>query len=215
MLTSESQWEWDSGRTIATFVACFVISIVFAIQQYFSILTTPEHRLFPIEFLKSRSMILLHIATAASGTALFVPVYYIPLLFQFVKGDNGLDAAVRLLPFVMVDIFFIIAGGVLMMKIGYYLPFFVWSGVFTIIGAALMYTVTSTTSASAIYGFSVLIAIGAGPTSQAAYSIAPAKVLPHQIPAAIGFINVAQIGGVVSDSLFPEGSNTINYSSNC
>jgi len=80
--------------------------------------------------------------------------------------------------------------------VGYYLPFFVFSRIFTIMGSALMYTVTASTSISAIYGFSVLIAIGAGLASQAAYSIAPAKVKPHQVPAAIGFINTAQIGGV-------------------
>ncbi len=60
-----------------------------------------------------------------------------------------------------------------------------------------MYTVTASTSASAIYGFTVLIAMGAGIGSQAAYSIAPVKVHPSKISDSIGFINVAQIGGVV------------------
>jgi MFS family permease len=192
-----SAWAWNSGRTIGTFVACLVTLIVFAVQQCFAIFTTPTQRLFPVEFLKSRSMILLHIATACAATALFVPVFYIPLLFQFVRGDSGLESAVRLLPFILLLIVFIMGQGIVMPLVGYYLPFFVWAGVFMIIGSALMYTVTSTTSASAIYGFSVLIAIGAGVTSQAAYSIAPAKVQPHQIAAAIGYINVAQIGGVV------------------
>lgn len=55
-----------------------------------------------------------------------------------------------------------------------------------------MYTVKASTSTSAIYGYTVLIAIGAGLAAQTAYSVAPAKVQPHQVPGAIGFINVAQ-----------------------
>ena len=84
-----------------------------------------------------------------------------------------------------------------MPMIGYYMPFFILSAVFVLIGGALMYTVKATTSTSAIYGYTVLIAVGSGLSAQAAYSVAPAKVQPHQVPAAIGFINVAQIGGIV------------------
>ncbi|KAE9377238.1 MFS general substrate transporter [Stipitochalara longipes BDJ] len=190
-------WAWGDGRTIGTFVACFLILILFCLQQYFSILTTPTNRLFPISFLKSRTMVLLYTASAASGAALFIPVYFIPLYFQFSRGDSGLQAAVRLLPFICVDITFVMVQGILMPLVQYYFPFYIISGLFTVIGGALMYTVTATTSASAIYGFTVLIAIGAGIGSQAAYSIAPVKVHPSKISDSIGFINVAQIGGIV------------------
>lgn len=86
--------------------------------------------------------------------------------------------------------------GILLPKVAYYNPFFIVSGVFTTLGGALLYTVTSTTSNSAIYGFTVLLAIGTALASQAAYSIVLAKVEPQQISDAIGFINVAQNGGI-------------------
>lgn len=190
-------WAWNSGRTIGTFVACFVILVVFALQQFFSVFTTPERRLFPVEFLASQTMIFLHILTACAGTAMFVTIYYVPLMFQFSRGDSGLESAVRLLPFIMVLIFFVMGSGIVMPLIGYYMPFFVLSSIFMLIGGALMYTVKASTSTSAIYGYTVLIAIGAGLSAQISYSVAPAKVQPHQVPAAIGFINVAQIGGIV------------------
>jgi MFS family permease len=190
-------WAWGDGRTIGTFVACFLILVLFCLQQYFSILTTPTNRLFPISFLKSRTMVLLYTASAATGAALFIPVYFIPLYFQFSRGDSGLQAAVRLLPFICVDITFVMGQGILMPLVRYYFPFYIITGIFAIIGGALMYTVTASTSASAIYGFTVLIAMGAGIGSQAAYSIAPVKVHPSKISDSIGFINVAQIGGVV------------------
>ena len=192
-----AQWPWNDHRTIIMFVFFGVITIAFVIMQYFAIFTTKENRIFPGELLKSRTMLLLYFGTACAATALFVPIYFIPLYFQFAHGDSALKAAVRLLPFILVAVFFVLVNGAVMPKIGYYYPFYVASGVFTLIGGALLYTVDSNTSTPAIYGYSVLVAIGAGLTSQAAYSIGPAKVQPHQAPAVIGFINVAQIGSIV------------------
>lgn len=58
-----------------------------------------------------------------------------------------------------------------------------------------MYTVDRSTSTGAIYGYTVLLAFGTGLNAQMAYSIAAAKVSPQEVPAAVGYINVAQIGG--------------------
>ncbi|KAM0130367.1 hypothetical protein ACHAO1_007959 [Botrytis cinerea] len=196
-----ANWPWNDGRTIATFVVCGVIFILFAVQQQLCILTTPEDRLFPVQFLKSRTMILLFICTAAAGTALFVPIFYIPLFFQFSKGDDGIQAAVRLMPFIVLYIVVVMSQGILMPKIGYYWPFFVLWGMFALAGGAAMTTVTTSTNAGSIYGWSILIAIGCGMITQASYSIAPAILgrdgRGQEVPASIGYINVAQIGGVV------------------
>ena len=59
-----------------------------------------------------------------------------------------------------------------------------------------MHTVNSETSTNKIYGYEVLVAAGAGLTFQISYTIVVVKVTPAEVPAAIGFINVGQIGGV-------------------
>lgn len=143
-------------------------------------------------------MVLLYILTATAATALFVPIYYLPLFFQFVHADTAIRAAVRLLPFILVVVFFTIVNGGAMPKFGYYMPWFVFSSVLILIGGALMTTIHPGTSVAKIYGYTILIAAGAGSTTQAAYSIAPAKVHDAgDIPAAVAFINVAQIGAIV------------------
>jgi Major Facilitator Superfamily len=125
-------------------------------------------------------------------------VYYIPLYFNFVHGDSSVDAAVRLLPFICVTIFFIMLNGALMPKFGYYMPWYLVSGIFLVIGGATMYALTGpNTPVSHVYGFSILAAVGAGAAQQAAYSIAQAKVPVHRIADAVGFINSAQIGAPV------------------
>ena len=202
-----STWNWQSGGTIALWVLFGLSLIAFAFQQIFTIFTTEEHRLFPIQFLKSRSLILIYFGTSAAGAGLFMTIYYVPLFFQFTKGDTAIEAAVRLLPFVIVAIFCIMLSGAVLPKFPWYNVWYLISGVFIIIGSSLMFTVTQTTHPAAIYGFEIIIAIGTGLSCQIGYSLAPVMVKPHEIPHAIGFINVAQIGGVaialsISGSIF-------------
>lgn len=123
-----------------------------------------------------------------------ISIYYVPLFFQFTKGDTALEAAVRLLPFIIVFVFFVMFAGGLLPVVGRYAPWYFPASILMIIGGAFMYRVKPTTHTAAIYGFEVLIAIGVGLIFQTGYSVAAAKVAPEDVPASIGFINVAQIG---------------------
>ncbi|KAJ6259382.1 Efflux pump patC [Drechslerella dactyloides] len=192
-----AQWAWGDHRTIIMFVFFGVILIAFVLQQYFTVFTSPENRVFPGHLLRRRSFVLLYTLTSTPAAGVFVPAYFIPLYFQFSKGDSAIDAAVRLLPFVVLLVTFVMLNGFLMPVFGYYMPWYVWAGVTILIGGSLMHTITPTTSTAAVYGYSILIAVGAGAASQVAYSVAPAKVQPHDVPSAIGFMNHAQIGTIV------------------
>ncbi|KAH8801449.1 major facilitator superfamily domain-containing protein [Xylogone sp. PMI_703] len=198
-----AQWAWSDGRTIATFVVCGVLIILFSLQQRFAIFTTKEFRIFPCAFLEHLYPLLLFFTTACTATSLFICIYYTPLLFQFTRNDTALDAAVRLLPFIVLCITSIMANGMLMPKFGYYKPWFMASGAFLIIGGCLMYEIHATTPTSKIYGYNILAAVGTGLSSQAAYSVLSVKVAmdpkfgPAMVPEAIGFINTAQIGTIV------------------
>ena len=195
-----AQWSWNNSRTIACFVVCGVLIILFGLQQHFSSI---QHRIFPMGFLSSLSVLLQYVTTSCMATSLFVPIYYIPIFFQFARGDSALEAAVRLLPYIIVAIFCIMLNGAMMQKLGYYKPWPCVSGILVLIGGALMFTVDSQTSPAKVYGYSVLIAFGTGLSSQVAYSVVPIKMTvdsrygPHMIPDAISFINMAQIGSVV------------------
>ncbi|KAL8638513.1 MAG: hypothetical protein Q9228_004336 [Teloschistes exilis] len=191
-----STYAWNSGRIIGLFICSGILFILFAVQQTFAILTTIERRIFPIEFMKSRIMLVLFAETACASTATFLPIYFIPLFFQFVHNDSALEAGVRLLPFVIFLVVVCVANGAIMSITGYYFPWYVVGGVFNLIGAALMYTVNNGSSTARVYGYSILIAIGSGAFVQASFSVAQAKVKPEVIPLAIGFITAGQIGGV-------------------
>ncbi|KAL3421549.1 MFS drug efflux pump [Phlyctema vagabunda] len=191
------EWAWSSGSSIALFVVSGVLFVAFGVQQTYCILCTHETRLFPIHFLKNRALVALFALNSCASSGLFISVYYIPLFFQFTKGDTAINASVRLLPFVLVLIFVIILNGHLMTKLGYYLPWYVLGGAFELVAGALMYTVTPTTSTGAVYGYTVLMAIGVGAFNQAGYSVVQAKVSPDEIPFALGYMMFSQLGGIV------------------
>ena len=110
-----------------------------------------------------------------------------------VQGDDALHAAVRLLPIVFTLVFGVVAGGIALTKIGYYSPFYIAGTCLGLIGAALFHTIDLNTSAGKIYGYSILVGLGAGLFSQAGYPIAQAKVPKHQLAGATGFIALGQL----------------------
>ncbi|PON23436.1 hypothetical protein TGAM01_v207670 [Trichoderma gamsii] len=192
------QWAWNDGRTIATIVVFVAVLIIFAIQQTFSILTTPENRSFPIHLLRSRSQVLLYIATSSNITSLFVIVYFIPIYFQFVHGDSAIEAAIRLLPFVILTVSFNLAAGYLLSKVRYYMPIYVIAGFFITLGGALLTAyLDPNTPTNYIYGFTVITAVGSGLTLQIGYAVASLKVKPKHMGDALALQNVSQIGGSV------------------
>jgi MFS family permease len=191
------QWPWKDGRTYATIVAFVVVLVLYIVQQGLCLFTTPESRAFPVHLLRSRTQILLYIATAANITSLFVVVYFIPIYFEFVHNDSALQAALRLLPFVIVAVCFNLGTGHLLSKIRYYMPIYLVSGIFMTLGSALMVAyLNPDTPVSYIYGFSVITAVGTGLTLQIGYPIATLKA-PDHMGDALAMQNVSQIGGTV------------------
>jgi hypothetical protein len=152
-------------------------------------------------------MVLLYVATGGAAAANAVTLYYVPLFFQFTRNDSALQAAVRLLPFIVLFIFCVMLAGGLLPVIRRYNIFYIIGGALALTGGALMFTINASTSVSRIYGYEVLIAAGTGLVFQNAYAVAAAKVSPSDRSNAIGFINVAQIGTIaialaIAGSLF-------------
>jgi hypothetical protein len=204
-------WPWDSGKVIGMFVASGVLFIILGFQQVYLVFTTTDRRIFPVQFFRSRTILILFAMTSAGGTAIFLPIYMIPIFFQFVHNDSALEAGVRLLPFIMLVIFAVISNGAIMSAYGYYMPWYTAGGVFVIIGGALMYTIDTETSVAAIYGYTIIAGFGVGLFAQASFSVAQAVVDPSDVASAVGFITCAQTSGVtialaIANSIFLNGA---------
>lgn len=189
-------WSWNDGRTIATIVVFGVLTVAYALQQYYCIFTTPETRSFPIHLLKSRTQVLTAVCSAASYSALYIPVYFTPIYFQFVQNDTALKAAVRLLPYLLVAVAFNLGSGYLLSKVKYYMPIYLISGILITIGGSCLYVyLKPETSTATIYGLDVILAVGVGLTMQIGYAVATLKVEPDDVASSLSMQNVSQMGG--------------------
>ena len=181
-------YAWNSGTEIALFVVAGVLFLAFGVQQGLSLGTTKERRIFPVTFLTSRdyarTSVLMFCCAAAGGATIFVPVYFIPLFFQFTRGDTAIEAAVRLLPFILVMVFVTITQGVLLShpsgRFSLYIVWYLAGGACTLVGGTLMYLIDAKTSEAWVYGSSALVGVGAGMAGQAAFSIAVSYVTTEE-----------------------------------
>ncbi|KAH9875837.1 hypothetical protein IAQ61_003302 [Plenodomus lingam] len=189
-------YEWNSGTIIALFVVSGVLWIAFAVQQSLTLFTTPADRMFPVQFLKNKEAMLLFICAAAINSAVFVPIYFIPIYFQFSRGDGALDSAIRLLPLIFLLCATILVNGKLMSRFGYYMPWYLVGGVFCLIANVFLSLLDATTSQSYIYGFEALLGLGAGGSVQAGYAVIQTVVPATDLGYAVSFIMIAQIGGI-------------------
>ncbi|KAK8126549.1 uncharacterized protein PG998_002308 [Apiospora kogelbergensis] len=204
--SEEHFYAWNSGTTIALFVVAGVLFIAFGIQQAYAIFTTLDRRVFPSHFLRNHNAVLLYMVASAVNTAGFIPIYYIPLYFQFTQGDDPIKAGVRLLPLICVLSVFILLNGHLSKhcplttpwitlltlpttvgRFSYFQPWYIFGSVLTLIGGVLL---------SSIYGFEVLVGVGTGSFIQAGYAVIQAMVPPEEMAYGISFMMLAQLGGI-------------------
>lgn len=194
--TAGIQWPWSSAQVIALWAVFGVLLVGYILQQWLCIFTTPQDRSFPVHLLKSRTQLSLCVATAANAAAAFCMIYFIPIYFQFVHGDKALMAAVRLLPYIAVNVSTNLATGRFLPQIQYYMPVYLTSGLFTVIGSALfMAYLRPSTQQGVIYGLMIIIGVGTGMTFSLGFSIASIKAGPSDVGRAISLQNVCRLGG--------------------
>ena len=87
---------------------------------------------------------------------------------------------------------FALINGALMPKFGYYLPWYLFGGAAILVGSALMYTISSNTEPSTVYGYTALIGIGVGSYLQAGYPISQCLVSSAEVADIIGFMSVGE-----------------------
>ena len=131
-------YPWKSPTIIVLFVIGGLCWVAFAFQQSFNILTSIENRMFPVHLMKKREPVLLFLIGTFVGTIAYADVYYIPIYFQFTRGDSPITTAERMLPFIFMLITFMLASGFLMSRYGLYKVWYVGGSALALVGSVLM-----------------------------------------------------------------------------
>ncbi|KAL8728429.1 MAG: hypothetical protein Q9166_005391 [cf. Caloplaca sp. 2 TL-2023] len=189
-------YAWENGRIIALFVLAGLFSGAFAVQQTLTLFTRESDRMFPVQFLKMKEPVLLFIAMAAANAGGFIAIYYIPTYFAFVRGDQPVESAIRLLPLIVFISTVVLVNGAMVAKSGYYQPWYVAGGALVLIGGVQMHLVDISTSTAKIYGYEVILGVGTGAYIQAGYGVIQAIMEPSNMSYAITFLMLAQLLGI-------------------
>ena len=131
-------YSFSSGSEIALWVMTGVLLIAFILVTIYHPGVEAEHRLYPWHFMKQIELDILQYHLFIVAGAMFMTLYYIPLIFQFTRLDGPLMAGVRVLPFITMVVFFGFVNGALMPKFGYYMPWYVFGDAMILIGSSLM-----------------------------------------------------------------------------
>ncbi|TVY16350.1 Efflux pump DEP3 [Lachnellula arida] len=188
---------WSSGSEITLWVMTFVLLIAFILITKYHPFVAAEHKLLPVQFMKTKDLIILPIQAFLVAGAMFMSIYYTPLIFQFTRGDSPLEAGVRILPLICMIVFGSLLNGVVMPRLGYYMPWYIVGNAMLVVGAALMTTIKASTSNAAIYGFTVLIGLGVGCYQSAGIAVVSALAPASEVNNAVSLMTIAQVVGTI------------------
>ncbi|KAF1995547.1 MFS general substrate transporter [Amniculicola lignicola CBS 123094] len=187
---------WSYSGIWGPLLAFGILFCIFVIVQYYQ----KDRAIIPYRIISQRTIAFccLFEVTIFLGTTTIV--YYLPFYFQSVKGLTPHQSGILILPFVVTNSFFAFAGGVVISKTGYYVPF-LWAGsAIMVIGCGLLYTLNINSTTSAIVGFQMIASIGYGLCVQVPFTAV--QVLPGKdIAVGNGLMAFFQgLGGALSVS---------------
>ncbi|WKT47224.1 Major facilitator superfamily [Fusarium oxysporum f. sp. vasinfectum] len=200
-------YSFHSGTIIALWTVTGVLLVAFIVLLKLHPLVSKENRLYPLHFFKEWILINMQLQVFLSSGIILAMTYFVPLYFQFIKGDGALEAGVRLLPLIMFMVAVSMLNGFLMPKYGLIPVWYIGGSALALIGSALMYTINDTTSNGKVYGYNILVGAGAGCYIVAGFAIMQSLVPTHEIANAVGAMTISQDLGMVlflaiSGSLF-------------
>ncbi|KAK2602323.1 hypothetical protein N8I77_008867 [Diaporthe amygdali] len=107
-------FEWQSFSMIILWILVGIVGITFFLAHKLYTFVEKDNRLYPSHMLRSFKLDILQFATFAAASAVYISIYYIPLYFQFARGESPVEAAIKLLPFVFIMSTVAILNGIIM-----------------------------------------------------------------------------------------------------
>ena len=161
MLLLALQWggvvhAWDSSVIIGLLAGFAVVFALFIGWQWYA----GDAALVPPRLFHYRTVILAFGACLIAPGGVATIIYYLPIWFQAVQGVTPVSSGVRYLPSVISDVLTSVIGGVVVMSVGWYNPFYIFGVAILSIGSGLLTTLTPSTDAGKWIGYQILTGSG-------------------------------------------------------
>ncbi|TVY51983.1 Efflux pump mlcE [Lachnellula cervina] len=200
-----TKYAWGSATIIGLFCGSGGLFAVFVAWEY----KKGDDAMIPFSMMKIRIVWCSCLIMLFFFGTQIVTSYYLALYFQAVRGVTPTLSGVYLLPTILSQMLLAVIAGVLVGRLGYYMPWAITSGVLSAIGSGLLATFTPTTSTGTWIGFQIIGAVGRGCGMQMPI-IAVQNVIPSkQTSVGMSIIAFCQtLGGAMFLSFAQTGFNT-------
>ncbi|PHH90385.1 hypothetical protein CDD83_3835 [Cordyceps sp. RAO-2017] len=203
-----SMWPWSDRRIIALLIFSAVLAVFFVLVQTTSI--AGEARTIPPSLSRNRDVWLAAGYAMCTTGGVYVPVLYLPVWFQTVRGQSALVAGAMLTPLIASYVACSVVAGALTTMTGYYNPGMIIGTALAIAGAAVLTTLNIDASTARAVGYQLLYGFGIGfAFGQPSYVVQ--TLLPEaDVPVGVTFITLVQnlsasVFVAVAQSIFQGG----------
>ena len=131
-----TEYPWSSARVVVLLVLGLLLLIAFGITQSWA----GDDGTVPPRIFGQRSIAAATAVSLAFGSTLLILTFYLPIWFQAIKGQSAVGAGIRLLPYFLSTVVFVIGSGFLVSKLGYYTPVLIVGTAVLIVACGLVTT---------------------------------------------------------------------------
>jgi len=193
-----SKYPWKSARIIALLVVFAVLISAFIAVQ----LWKQENATIPPRILKKRSIWSGALYAFCIGSAFFILSFYLPIWFQAIHGVSAVHSGIDNLPMILSLVVASILAGGLIVKVGYYAPFMIFSSVLAAVGTGLISTLKVDSGHAKWFPFEIVCGLGVGFGMQQPLLAAQTVLELVDVPIGTSVIMFAQtLGGALFISI--------------
>ncbi|KAK4185248.1 MFS multidrug transporter [Podospora australis] len=153
-----NKYPWNSAPVVSLLSGAGLMFTVFFTAEYFK----GDDAILPLNILKRRIMWCSCLVMMFSVATSFCTSYFLPLYFQAVQNVTPIESGTYLLPNILTQLVGGIISGLLVSKLGYYLPFSVAAGILMTIGSGLISTYSVSTAPARWIGYQLVLGLGRG-----------------------------------------------------
>ncbi|KAI1452558.1 MFS multidrug transporter [Annulohypoxylon moriforme] len=186
-----NRYAWGSAQVIGLLCGAVVTFAIFLAWEW----KKGSEAMIPFALLKVRIQWCASLLMFAFLGMMFVVAYYLPIYLQAVKGDSPFMSGVHNLPTILSQVVMVLVGGVVVQRIGYYLPSVVLGTTLASVGSGLLSTLQVSTPVGRWVGYQVIYGLGVGMVVQMPF-IAIQTLIPRpNIPSALAILIFTQYFG--------------------
>ncbi|KAJ5636568.1 uncharacterized protein N7484_009881 [Penicillium longicatenatum] len=151
-------YPWGSARVIGLFCGSGGAFIVFLLWEH----RQGDKAMIPLSMVAQRTVWTSCVFMMGLFGTVLALSYYLPIYFQSVRNDTPIMSGVSLLPMMLSQVVFAVSSGILIGRLGYYLPWAVFCGALTAISGGLLATLSPHTSVGKWVGYEIIAGAGRG-----------------------------------------------------